>query len=79
MEEPRIGRFQDSEGRDLEATIQGDGFDWQLFVDIQTKDAVVRKRFKDNSNRASYRLTIPAKFVDYEHVLQEFVDSKTKK
>jgi hypothetical protein len=73
-----VVRFQDGKGRDLEATIEGDGFQWKLWVDIQTKDAVITHQVKDSGVRHVYPLTIPAKFVDYEHLLQDFVDKQTK-
>jgi hypothetical protein len=71
--------MQDGEGRDLAATIPADDFDWQLWVNLATKDAVVRQRFKGKHVRRAWNVTIPEKFVDYEHVLQEFVDNQTKK
>ena len=76
--EPHSAKFQDDDGRDLEATIKGEGFVWQLWVDLQTKDAVVRKRFPDNVSRFVCKLIVPAKFVDYEVELQKFVDKQTK-
>jgi hypothetical protein len=79
MKEPRTVHFQDKDHRDLEATIETDEFTWQLWVDIETKDAVVSKRFKEGHRINKWKVTIPEHFVDYEHVLREFIGKQTKK
>jgi hypothetical protein len=68
---------QDEVGRFLEATVDGDGFAWELWVDLQTKEAVVRKRLPNNDASIVCELTIPKVFVSYQHLLQQYV--KTQK
>jgi hypothetical protein len=71
-------QFQDGKGRNLEATIQGDVFEWKLWVNDQTKDAVVSQQSKAEQARYMHRLTIPAGVVDYQNLLQSFVDKQPK-
>jgi hypothetical protein len=72
-------QFQNGKGRNLEATIQDDGFEWKLWVNHQTKDAVVSQQSKEEQVRFMHNLAIPAGVVDYQSVLQEFIDKQTKK
>ena len=72
-------QFQDGKGRNLEATIQTDGFEWKLWVNDQTKDAVVSQQFQSEHKRVMHRVIIPRLFVDYQSLLQSFVDSQTEK
>jgi len=44
--ESRHIKFHDEEGRDPEATLRGDGFVWELWVEMETKNAAVKKRFE---------------------------------
>jgi hypothetical protein len=68
-------QFQDGKGRDLEATVQTDGFEWKLWVNSQTKDAIVTQQSKTELVRYEHKLTIPAG-VDYQLLLQSFVDKQ---
>jgi hypothetical protein len=76
---------QDDRGRDLKATLPGDGFTWELWADLnQSKDsavAVVRKRFPNSVSRvvSEIELKVPAVLVDYQKLLQRVVDQLTKK
>jgi hypothetical protein len=77
--------FQDEQGRDLQATLQGNGFAWELWADLdETKDravAVVRNRFPNNVSRvvSELELKVPPVLVDYQRLLQRVVDQRTKK
>jgi hypothetical protein len=67
--------YQDGEGRDLEATLEAEGFEWQLWVDLETKDAVVRKRFPNNMSSAVGKVEVPPLVDDYKTLLKTFVES----
>jgi hypothetical protein len=80
IEKPHAVVLQDKDHRDLEATVETDGHQWQLWVDIETKNAVVSQRFKDAHVIKKWKVTIPAdQIVDYEHFLRGFVDEHSKK
>jgi hypothetical protein len=67
-------------GRQLEATLSRDGFDWELWVGLNKKnDVVVRQRFHDQPKIVEHEVTAPKSFVDYESLLLSFVDSRTTK
>jgi hypothetical protein len=65
----------DGQGRDLKATLKGDGFKWELWVDIETKDAVVRKRFPSNISSAVGKLKVPPLIDNYQTLLKNFVEN----
>jgi hypothetical protein len=72
-------QLQDGKGRNLEATLQGEFFEWKLWVNSQTKDAVVSQQSKAEKVRYMHKLPIPGGVVDYQTLLKEFADKQTKK
>lgn len=72
-------QFQDGKGRNLEATIHTDAFEWKLWVNPQTKDAVVSQQSKKERVRYMHTLTVPQGVVDYENLLQEFVNKQANR
>jgi hypothetical protein len=40
--EPRPTKFHDDAGRELEAILPDEGFIWELWLDLETKDAIVK-------------------------------------
>jgi hypothetical protein len=76
--ESRHMKFYDEEGRDLEATLRGDGFVWELWVDLETKNALVKKRFETDDRFLVGELQGPHDaLIDYQQLLMSFVDGKT--
>jgi hypothetical protein len=67
----------DNEGRDLEATLQGDGFTWELWVDLETRDAVIRKRFPTVSHIV-HQWKVSSVQDDFEELLKNYVEQQTK-
>lgn len=76
--EPRSITFRDDAGRKLEATLPDEGFIWELWLDRETKDAIVRKRFPNNVSPIVGDLKV-SPFADYQSLLKDFVASRTKK
>jgi|GEM_PF-4232686 hypothetical protein len=74
MEPPAV-TGQDTDGRDLKATFPGNGFVWELWVNSETEDTVVRQRFP-NMIQIVGRPQLPFSFVDFERVLQVFVGKR---
>ena len=76
--EPRSTKLYDQAGRELEATFPGEGFIWELWLDLETKAAIIRKRFPNNVSPIVGDLK-GSNFVDYQSLLKDFVASRTKK
>lgn len=76
--EPRPTEFHDDAGRELAATLPDEGFIWELWLDVETKDAIVRKRFPNNVSPIVGDLKVST-FADNQSLLKEFVASRTKK
>ena len=77
--ESRHIKFHDEEGRDLEATLRGDGFVWELWVEMETKNAAVKKRFETDDRFLVGELQWPHDgFIDYQQLLLSFVDQQVK-
>jgi hypothetical protein len=72
-------KFNDEEARDLEATLRGDGFVWELWVDVETKNAFVKKRFETDDRFLVGELQGPHDaLIDYQQLLLSFVDQQVK-
>jgi hypothetical protein len=68
-------KFCDEEGRVREATLRADGFVWELWVDLETKNVVVKKRFENDVRFLVAILQIPGDPLDdYHQLLLSFVD-----
>lgn len=64
--------LHDDQGRDRVATLPGNGFAWELWVNIETEDALIRKRFTNLLELVCrFRVSSDA---DYDEVLQDYVD-----
>jgi|HubBroStandDraft_4_1064222.scaffolds.fasta_scaffold644119_1 hypothetical protein len=67
-------KFCDEEGRVREATLRDDGFVWELWVNLETKNAVVKKRFENDVRFLVAKLKGPCDaLVDYQQLLLSFV------
>lgn len=71
-------KFHNEEGRDLEATLRGDGFVWELWVNLETRNAFVKKRFETDDRFLVGELQVRHDgFIDYQQLLMSFVDQQT--
>ena len=72
-EESEMVIQNDDEGRDLAATLPGEGFTWELWVDLETDDTVVRKRYPNNVSRVVGQcLEIPPLVDNFQAFLENF-------